>query len=117
MEKEQKDLFKKANKSEEEIIELIKQQKEMIFYIETKEDNKEEKIIKEKITAIIVTHDISEAISMSDRVLVLSKRPGTIKDIHKIDFEIENRTPLNCRESPKFSKYFNTLWKELGVDD
>lgn len=72
---------------------------------------------KENITAIIVTHDISEAISMSDRVLVLSKRPGTIKDIHKIDFEIENRTPLNCRESPKFSKYFNTLWKELGVDD
>ena len=72
---------------------------------------------KEKITAIIVTHDISEAISMSDRVLVLTKRPGTIKDIHKIDFEIENRTPINCRESPKFSKYFNTLWKELGVDE
>lgn len=72
---------------------------------------------KEGITAIIVTHDISEAISMSDRVLVLSKRPGTIKDIHKIDFEIENRNPINCRESPKFSKYFNTLWKELGVDE
>lgn len=72
---------------------------------------------KEKITAIIVTHDISEAISMSDRVLVLSKRPGTIKDIHKIDFGIENRTPINCRESPKFSQYFNTLWKELGVDE
>ena len=52
VEKEQKDLFKKANKSEEEIIELIKQQKEMIFYIETKEDNREEKIIKEKMTAI-----------------------------------------------------------------
>ena len=72
---------------------------------------------KEGITAIIVTHDISEAIAMSDRVLVLSKRPGTIKDIHKIEFEIKNRTPLNCRESPKFSKYFNTLWKELGVDE
>lgn len=72
---------------------------------------------KEKITAIIVTHDISEAISMSDRVLVLSKRPGTIKDIHKINFGIENRTPINCRESPKFSQYFNTLWKELGVDE
>ena len=72
---------------------------------------------KEKITAIIVTHDISEAISMSDRVIVLTKRPGTIKDIHKIDFEIENRTPINCRESPKFSRYFNTLWKELGVDE
>ena len=72
---------------------------------------------KEKITAIIVTHDISEAISMSDRVLVLSKRPGTIKDIHKIDFEIENRTPINCRQSPKFSKYFDVLWKELGVNE
>ena len=72
---------------------------------------------KEKITAIIVTHDISEAISMSDRVLVLSKRPGTIKDIHKIDFEIKNRTPINCRQSPKFSKYFDVLWKELGVNE
>ena len=72
---------------------------------------------KEGITAIIVTHDISEAISMSDRVIVLTKRPGTIKDIHKIDFEMENRNPINCRENPKFSKYFNTLWKELGVDE
>ena len=72
---------------------------------------------KEGITAIIVTHDISEAISMSDRVVVLTKRPGTIKDIHKIDFEMENRNPINCRENPKFSKYFNTLWKELGVDE
>ena len=71
----------------------------------------------EKITAVMVTHDISEAISMSDRVLVLSKRPGTVKDIHKIDFEIENRTPINCRQSPKFSKYFDCLWKELGVDE
>lgn len=72
---------------------------------------------KENITALMVTHDISEAISMADRILVLSKRPGTIKDIHKIDFEIENRTPINTRESPKFSKYFNTLWKELGVNE
>ncbi len=72
---------------------------------------------KEKITAIIVTHDISEAISMSDRVLVLTKRPGTIKDIQKIEFDIENRNPINCRESPKFSQYFNILWKELGVDE
>ena len=72
---------------------------------------------KEGITAIIVTHDISEAISMSDRVIVLSSRPGTVKNIHKIDFEIENRNPINCRESPKFSKYFNVLWKELGVDE
>lgn len=71
---------------------------------------------KEEMTALVVTHDISEAISMSDRVVVLNARPGTVKDIHKIDFEMENRDPINCREKPKFSQYFNTLWKELGVD-
>ena len=68
----------------------------------------------ENITSLIITHDISEAISMSDRVIVLTKRPAQIKNIHKIEFDIPNRTPLNCRESPKFSKYFDTLWKELG---
>lgn len=51
---------------------------------------------------------------MSDRVIVLSERPATVKNIYKIDFEMENRTPLNCRENPKFSKYFNFMWKELG---
>ena len=72
------------------------------------------KILKnENITAIMVTHDISEAISMSDRVIVLSHRPATVKQIHTIDFEMENRTPLTCREKPKFSKYFNLMWKEL----
>lgn len=50
---------------------------------------------------------------MSDKIFVLSQRPGTIKDIHKINFELEDRTPLNTRESPKFSYYFNILWKEL----
>lgn len=70
---------------------------------------------KEKITALMVTHDISEAISMSDRVIVLTKRPGKIKSIHKIDFNITNKTPLNCREHPDFSKYFNSLWKELST--
>lgn len=54
----------------------------------------------ENITALIVTHDISEAISMSDRVLVLSKRPGTIKDIHKIDFDISRAYSIKLqRES------------------
>ena len=72
---------------------------------------------KEGITAIMVTHDISEAISMSDRVIVLNARPGTVKNIHKINFEMENRNPINCREKPEFSAYFNTLWRELGVDE
>lgn len=72
------------------------------------------KILKnENITAIMVTHDISEAISMSDRVIVLSHRPATVKKIYNINFEMENRTPLNCREQPKFSKYFNLMWREL----
>ena len=76
------------------------------------------KILKnENITALMVTHDISEAISMSDRVVVLSKRPATVKNIHEIDFEMDNRTPLNCRESPKFSKYFNLMWKELDANE
>ncbi len=66
-------------------------------------------------TALIVTHDISEAIAMSDRVIVLSSRPAKIKKIYNIDFEIPNRNPLNCRESGKFSKYFDFLWKELEV--
>ena len=74
------------------------------------------KILKnENMTAVIVTHDISEAISMSDRVIVLSKRPAIVKQIYTIDFEMENRNPINCRESSKFSKYFDTLWKELDV--
>lgn len=71
----------------------------------------------ENITTIMVTHDISEAISMADKVIVLSKRPGTIKSIHHIDFKLPNRTPLNSRETPQFSEYFNTLWRELGVDE
>ena len=51
---------------------------------------------------------------MSDRVIVLSHRPATVRKIYTVDFEMENRTPLNCRENPKFSKYFNLMWKELG---
>lgn len=69
----------------------------------------------EGVTAVLVTHDISEAISMSDRIIVLTKRPAEIKQIHKIEFDMPNKTPLNCRESSKFSKYFDTLWKELGT--
>lgn len=75
------------------------------------------KILKnENITTVMVTHDISEAISMSDKVVVLTKRPATVKKIQTIDFEIENRDPMNCRKSPKFSQYFDSLWKELDVD-
>lgn len=74
------------------------------------------KIIKEeKKTSVMVTHDISEAISISDKVVVLSKRPATVKKIYDIDFCIENRTPLTSREAPEFKEYFNSIWKELDI--
>lgn len=69
----------------------------------------------ENMTMLMVTHDISEAISMADRVIVLTHRPAGIKNIYDIDFEMENRDPLDCRKSPKFSNYFDCLWKELDV--
>ncbi len=73
------------------------------------------KILKnENITALMVTHDISEAISMSDRIIVLTKRPASIKTIHEITFELKDRTPLSCRQDSKFSEYFNILWTELS---
>ncbi len=69
----------------------------------------------ENKTAIMVTHDISESISMSDRVVVLTKRPATIKSTHEITFDCLKRTPLKCREHPSFREYFNIIWKELDV--
>jgi NitT/TauT family transport system ATP-binding protein len=67
------------------------------------------KIIRaEKKTAILVTHDISEAIALSDRVIVLSKRPAVIKSEFIIDIDCENP-----RQSPKFREYFDKIWKEL----
>lgn len=67
-------------------------------------------------TAVLVTHDLSEAIAMSDRVLVMSKRPGTIKYEHKIQFPGERPSPLLARQSPGYQEYFNTIWKELVGD-
>ena len=68
-------------------------------------------------TTIMVTHDIPESISMSDKVIVLSNRPAIIKNVHEISFDIKNRTPLQCRENEKFSKYFDNIWKELNTND
>ncbi len=65
----------------------------------------------ENITSILVTHDISEAISMSDRIVVLSPRPAKVKTIHKVDFG--DKLPLEKREDPRFNSYFDTIWKEL----
>lgn len=73
------------------------------------------KIIRnEKKTALLVTHDISEAIAMGDKVIILTKRPGTIKKILPIKVSIDNRTPFNTRFAPEFKELFNEIWKELN---
>ena len=71
----------------------------------------------EKKTALLVTHDISEAISLSDRIIILTNRPATIKDIITIDLTCTDGmwSPIKCREAPEFRHYFNKIWKELDV--
>lgn len=72
------------------------------------------RIIKEQgKTAILVTHDISEAIAMGEQVIVLSKRPATVKSIVDIHLSIPERTPFTSRTAPEFSTYFHQIWKEL----
>lgn len=72
------------------------------------------KIIKnEKKTAVLVTHDISEAIALADRIIVLTKRPSTVLNVHVIDTD-KSLTPLKRRESDGFSRWFERLWRELN---
>ena len=71
-------------------------------------------IRREGKTAILVTHDLSEAISMADKVLVLSHRPGRVRNLVPITFAMEERTPLRSRNAPEFKDYFNLIWKELN---
>ena len=73
------------------------------------------KIIKnEGITAIMVTHDIAEAVSMSNKVIVLTKRPAVIKKIYEINLE-NSSTPINNRNSLSFTSYYNDIWRDLDV--
>ena len=73
-------------------------------------------IKKEHKTAILVTHDIAEAISMSDRVLVFSRRPAGLKAEHPISLS-RGETPISRRRAPEFKDYFDTIWKELDVGE
>ena len=68
-------------------------------------------------TALLVTHDLSEAVSLSDRVIILSKRPASIVRIVPIAFALEKDTPLNWSNAPEFKNYFNEIWKELNHDE
>ena len=65
-------------------------------------------------TALLVTHDISEAVSMADRVVVLSRRPATVKKVFDMG-QLRQLMPLQRRESPLFSGFFDSIWKELEL--
>ena len=69
-------------------------------------------IKKEKKSAIMVTHDLAEAISMSDRIIVLSDRPSHIKNVYEI--KLSNRsTPIENRKAKEFAKYYDLIWKDI----
>jgi NitT/TauT family transport system ATP-binding protein len=68
-------------------------------------------IKEEKLTAILVTHDISEAISLADRIIILSKRPAKVVKQYEIKFD--NLTPLEKRTNPLFLSYFNQIWNDI----
>ena len=71
----------------------------------------------ENKTAILVTHDLAEAISLADHVIVLTKRPASVKTIVSVQFPEDKNTPLLRRNTPEFNEYFHTIWKELHVNE
>jgi NitT/TauT family transport system ATP-binding protein len=73
---------------------------------------------RERKTVILVTHDIGEAVSMAERIVVMSRRPGCVKSDHAISFagnDGARPTPLAARNAPEFNAYFNMLWQELDI--
>ena len=74
-------------------------------------------IRKEKKSAILVTHDLAEAISLADRVIVLTARPATLLQTVPITFQEPDLTPLKRRNAPEFKSYFNLIWKELNPNE
>lgn len=74
-------------------------------------------IKKEKKTALLVTHDLSEAISLANKIIILTKRPARIDQLLCLSFDDKNDTPLRRRNTPEFKTYFNTLWEALNKND
>lgn len=68
-------------------------------------------------TVIIITHDLSEAISLADRIIVLSGRPATVKREMQITLTKTDNSPLAARNAPEFANYFNQLWEEIKVEN
>lgn len=68
-------------------------------------------------TALLITHDLSEAISLADRVIILSRRPATVKTELDIKLTISGDSPLAARNAPEFTTYFNQLWEALSYEE
>ena len=66
-------------------------------------------------TAILVTHDLSEAISLADRVVVISQRPANIKNIYEIDLSVDSLSPVERRKAKEFADYYDKIWRDLDV--
>lgn len=64
---------------------------------------------------LLITHDVEEAVSLSDRVIVLTHRPARIRAIHEIDIDVDRTDMMAARESPKFNQYVRSIWSELEV--
>jgi NitT/TauT family transport system ATP-binding protein len=71
---------------------------------------------RERKTVLLITHDIAESIAMSDRVLVMTNRPGRIKAEFAIELSSGHDSPLRAREAPEFSTYFTRIWQELDIN-
>ncbi len=69
----------------------------------------------EQKTVILVTHDISEAVALSDRIVVLTPRPGTLKADYRIELTGKDNSPFLARQAPEFRNYFRTIWNDLEV--
>lgn len=69
-----------------------------------------------KKTVILVTHDISEAIAMGDRVVILSKRPGRVLEDIKLELNCPSNDPFTCRKASNFGDYFNVIWEVLNSE-
>lgn len=72
-------------------------------------------IKKEKKTTIMITHDIAEAISMADRIIVLTNRPSKVKSIYTIEMK-NKQNPINNRKQKEFQYYYDKIWKDIDIN-
>jgi NitT/TauT family transport system ATP-binding protein len=75
------------------------------------------RIIRERnCSVVLVTHDVGEAITMADRIVVITSRPGRVKAVHEVGIDADLRHPMKIRKQPRFIELYETIWGELGVD-